>query len=221
MFTGLVLGRGKVVKLERVGIDAKLTIEAQFDLGEICVGDSIAVDGACLTVVEHRGKIFLADVSAETLSRTILGNYRPGDLVNLELALRMSDRLGGHLVTGHIDGLGILSAKDKVGDSIRLEFQVPEEIGYYLIEKGSIAINGISLTINECGDEFFSVNIVPHTAEKTTIDAWKIRDRVNLEVDIIGKYVAKFLGKISQGGEKKKDISLDFLARHGFVDRRT
>ncbi len=217
MFTGLVLGTGKVVRLNRRGVDARLTIEAQFDLGDVRKGDSVAVDGACLTVVEQGGKIFSADVSEETLSRTILGNYRTGTLVNLELALRMSDRLGGHLVTGHVDGLGLLVSRQKVGDSIKLEFQIPPELGFYLIEKGSIAINGISLTINECGKDYFSVNIVPHTAEKTTIGLWKEGDKVNVEVDIIGKYVAKFLGKVRGRKGSKKDIGLDFLSEHGFL----
>ena len=216
MFTGLVLGKGRVVRMDRRGVDVRLTIEPLFDMENVRKGDSVAVDGACLTVVEHKDRTFSADVSAETLSRTILGNYRPGTLVNLELALRMSDRLGGHLVTGHIDGLGILKSKEKVGDSIRLDFEIPGELGFYLIEKGSIAINGISLTVNECGEDYFSVNIVPHTAEKTTIGLWKVGDRVNLEVDIIGKYVAKFLGKVKQK-ESRKDIGLDFLAKHGFL----
>ncbi len=216
MFTGLVLGTGRVIRIDRTGVDARLSVEAQFDLEGVKKGDSIAVDGACLTVVDRKDRMFSADVSAETLSRTILGGYRPGSLVNLELALRFSDRLGGHLVTGHVDGLGELRARERVGESIRLEFQIPEELGFYLIEKGSIAINGISLTINECGRDYLRVNIVPHTAEKTTIGLWKVKDKVNIEVDIIGKYVARFLGKTNQS-KKKKDIGLDFLAEHGFL----
>ena len=216
MFTGLVLGTGEVIRFNRAGVDAEVTIEARFDLGDVKKGDSVAVDGACLTVVERKGRIFSADVSAETLSRTILGSYRPGRLVNLELALRMGDRLGGHLVTGHVDGLGELRKKEEVGDSIRLEFRIPEELGFYLIEKGSVAVNGISLTVNECGRNFFRVNIVPHTAEKTTISSWKVRDRVNIEVDIIGKYVARFLGKTNQI-KNKRDIGIDFLEEHGFL----
>ncbi len=175
------------------------------------------MDGACLTVTGYDGRVFTVDVSAETLSRTILGRYRVGELVNLELALRLSDRLGGHLVTGHIDGLATIKSSERIGESLKLEFSIGGDLSIFIIEKGSIALNGISLTVNECGDTFFSVNIIPHTVQKTTVSSWQIGDQVNVEVDIIGKYVAKFLGKIGVSEKKQSKLDRDFLARHGFL----
>ena len=217
MFTGLILGTGEVKRVERLGVGAQLTVEPRFEMEQLQEGDSVAVDGTCLTVVNCDKKAFTADVSLETLGKTIVGLYRRGNLVNLELALRMTDRLGGHLVTGHIDGIGVLKGEEKVGESWKLDITLPEGLAPFLIEKGSIAINGISLTVNTFMENTFSVNIVPYTLEKTTISRWRTGDKVNIEMDIIGKYVARFLQKGEITGKGKKHIDRNFLAQHGFL----
>lgn len=220
MFTGLIQGCGTLLRTERRGPDAAMVIQAQYAVGALTLGESIAVDGACLTVVSFQGNVFTVDVSAETLSRTTLGRKSPGSRVNLEQALRMGDRLGGHLVTGHVDGVGILRERNREGRSWRLVFQAPPELDPYIIEKGSIAINGISLTVNGCTDGSFDVNIVPHTFSETTIGEVKIGEAVNIETDLLGKYVEKmlrsFLGtnRASTGSSR---IDSAFLQKHGFL----
>jgi riboflavin synthase len=220
MFTGLIQGRGTLLRTERRGPDAGIVIQAQYTLEALTLGESIAVDGACLTVVSFQGNVFTVDVSAETLNRTILGRKSPGSRVNLEQALRMGDRLGGHLVTGHVDGVGILQDRGQEGRSWRLVFKAPPDLDPYIIEKGSIAINGISLTVNGCSEGSFDVNIVPHTFSETTIGDLKIGEGVNLETDLLGKYVEKmlrsFLGtnKAAAGSSR---IDSAFLQKHGFL----
>ncbi len=182
-------------------------------MAEIKLGDSIAVDGACLTVTSIQPQGFSVDVSSETLQRTTLGKRRAGDRVNLERALRLCDRLGGHLVSGHIDGLAVLSAREKSGEFIRLVFSAPEQLLKYIIEKGSVAIDGISLTVNTVTGRDFSVMIIPHTLEKTTLAGKGPGDQVNIENDLIGKYVEKLMGKRDADG----GITLDFLAKHNFT----
>ncbi len=219
MFTGLIEGTGTLVRIERQGRDSQLLIRADFAMEEMTLGESIAVDGVCLTVVSCHGERFSADVSAETLERTTLGEKRVGSRLNLERALRLGDRLGGHLVSGHVDGVGTLVEETREGRSRRLFFSVPEPLGSYLVEKGSVAINGISLTVNGCGADRFDVNIVPHTAELTTIGSWSVGQRVNIETDLIGKYVAKMLAAwrpkppAASSGSR---IDQDFLKKFGF-----
>jgi riboflavin synthase len=220
MFTGLIEGTGTLQRIDRLEADALMIIQANFDMGKIVLGESIAVDGACLTVVSFKGNVFSADISAETLGRTTLGRKAPGSRLNLERALRVGNRLGGHIVSGHVDGIGVLKDQRREGRSLRLFFSVPPGVSRYIVEKGSIAINGISLTVNGCTEDSFDVNIVPHTARETTIDEWRIGTSVNLETDIIGKYVEKMLsGRTTVAGESKDTGRIDesFLRDHGFL----
>ncbi|GLI33145.1 riboflavin synthase [Desulforhabdus amnigena] len=220
MFTGLIEGTGTLLRIDHQGPDAKMVIQANYAMEGLTLGESIAVDGACLTVVSFQGTVFTADVSAETLNRTTLGRKMAGQHLNLERALRMGDRLGGHLVSGHVDGIGVLKERKKEGRSWRLFFEVPRELSRYIIEKGSVAVNGISLTVNGCSEGSFDVNIVPHTAKETTISEFQIGDEVNIETDIIGKYVEKMLRSWTPAEEKStKSSRIDaaFLQRHGFL----
>ena len=193
MFTGIIEGLGAIREIRPAGQGRRLTVEAQFDLDQTKVGDSISVSGVCLTVVEIAGKRFKADVSPETLAKTTLGKAKIGERVNLERALRLSDRLDGHLVSGHIDGLGVIAHKKVVGNAVIVTVGVSESLTRYIIMKGSVAVDGISLTVNDCGRDRFEVSIIPHTAKLTTIGFKNIGDRVNIETDMIGKYVERFV----------------------------
>ena len=220
MFTGLIEGTGTLLRTDRQGPDARMAIRADFKMDGLSLGESIAVDGACLTVVSFKGGTFTADVSAETLSRTTLGQKSSGSRLNIERALRMGDRLGGHLVTGHVDGLATVRDRRFEGRSLRLFFTAPDELTRFIIEKGSVAVNGISLTVNGSSKEGFDVNIVPHTASQTNIGELEAGVEVNIETDLIGKYVAKLVR--APGGETGKEdaesrINVDFLKEHGFI----
>ncbi|HLB05825.1 MAG TPA: riboflavin synthase [Thermodesulfobacteriota bacterium] len=212
MFTGIIeaVGEVKGVRGNDKGTSLQVSIPESFD--DIKIGDSISVNGVCLTAKVINGGSFSADVSSETISKTTFGRIKIGGRVNLERALRLSDRLGGHIVSGHIDGTARLKERRDEGESVRLSFSLEKELLRYVINKGSIAIDGISLTVNEVGDGSFTVNIIPHTAKNTTILDRKAGDEVNIEVDIIGKYVERLLGK---GKENKIDSS--FLSEHGFL----
>ncbi len=214
MFTGLVEGVGEIVELSRMAEGLKLTVAPPFPAPELSLGESVAVAGACLTVVAVTGTTFSAEVSPETLARTTFSWKKVRDQVNLERALKLGDRLGGHLVTGHVDGLGVLKERQEGPASLLLKFELPEPLARYVIEKGSIALDGVSLTVNICQQNTFTVNIIPYTARKTTLAHLRVGDRVNLETDLIGKYVARLLGP--QGGGKS-DLTKEFLARHGFM----
>jgi riboflavin synthase len=212
MFTGIVEGLGKVKRLTMKGADAVLEIESGISLTEASLGDSIAVNGACLTVISKNNDNFQADVSAETLSRTTLKLLQAGHKVNLEKSLRVGGFVGGHFVLGHVDATGrILSQMQKSG-SLILAVEMNEKISRYIVEKGSVAIDGISLTVNKLEKSRFYVNIIPHTAVKTTLPAKKEGELVNIETDILGKYVEKLL-------QSNKGIDKDFLAQHGFIDK--
>ena len=196
MFTGIVAGVGSVASLARRGGDVELLIDAGgLPLAGVAIGDSIAVSGACLTATRIEGGRFAADVSNETLARTTLGRLRPGDRVNLERALRAGDALGGHYVTGHVDGLARLVAAHDDGRSLRLVFEVPTELARYVAPKGSVTLAGVSLTVNEVDGRRFGVNLIPHTRAVTTLGALREGDAVNLEIDIIARYVARLLGR--------------------------
>jgi riboflavin synthase len=217
MFTGLVEGVGRIKTIQRRQGEMQLMILPPFPATECRVGDSIAVDGVCLTVNHLAGDLFSVDVSGETLARSTIGLLKQDDVVNLERALRVSDRLGGHLVTGHVDGIGKILQKERRQRSWFFRIGVDPSLSRYTIEKGSIAVDGISLTINHCGERFFEVNIIPHTASETTLQRKKVGDLVNIETDMLAKYVEKFVK--GQGKEENKStISMDTLRKHGFED---
>jgi len=210
MFTGIIEGLGTVNRISRKGEDALLIVDTSVNLDDINVGDSISVSGACLTVTEKGAQRFSADVSAETLTRTNLKSLKTGDKVNLEKSLRLNSFLGGHLVLGHVDGIGKIQEKVSKATSILFSVEIDAGLSRYVVEKGSVAVDGISLTVNRCEKNRFYVNIIPHTAQSTTLGFKKVADLVNIETDIIGKYVEKFLNP-------GKGISTNFLAEHGFL----
>ena len=193
MFTGLIEEVGTVKGIRSQSGGMRLSIAGKTVLDGMKAGDSIAVNGACLTVVEMSHSVFGADVSKETLIKTTLGRLRVGDRVNLERAMRPADRLGGHLVAGHVDAVGVIRTIERTGEASLFTFEAPPEVSRYLIYKGSIAIDGISLTVNEVQGGRFTVTIIPHTARQTTLGFKKVGDPVNLESDMIGKYVEKFV----------------------------
>ncbi len=213
MFTGIIQGKGTIFEKRPMGGGMLFAIEADFDLDDPQEGESIAVNGVCLTATTIKGRRFTVDVSPESLSRTVLGELAMGSVVNLERALRLSDRLGGHLVSGHVDATTRVISRKPQGEFTVFTFAVPAGLGRYIIEKGSITINGISLTVNNCDRQSFSVAIIPHTLSVTTLNDVHAGDRVNIEVDIIGKYVEKLLSSRDSGG-----INPAFLAKHGFLD---
>jgi riboflavin synthase len=192
MFSGIVQAMGRVGVIERRGGDARLDIDAgALGLDDVAIGDSIAVAGVCLTVVAQDGTRFAADVSGETLARTTLGALAVGDAVNLEKSLRLADRIGGHLMSGHVDGVGKVIAIIDDGASQRWTFEVPAALARFIAVKGSISIDGTSLTVNEVGDNAFGVTLIPHTLAVTTFGARKPGDAVNLEVDLIARYLER------------------------------
>jgi riboflavin synthase len=220
MFTGLVEGIGTVKGLTREGEDMRLTLSPHFQLADTKVGDSISVNGVCLTVTRIKGESFCVDVSGETLSRSTLSHVKQGDKVNLERALRLSDRLGGHLVLGHVDGVGRILKKEQKQRSWFLRIGLDPALSKYIIEKGSIAVDGVSLTVNQWDQNGFEVNIIPQTGLETTLLNKKVGDLVNVETDLIGKYVEKFLAGEKSPGNKKNTslIDEDMLRKHGFGD---
>ncbi len=200
MFTGIITDLGRVRSLERKG-DTRFVFEIGTGTADLALGASVACSGACLTVVDKGPNWFAADVSAETLSKTTLGDWAEGRTVNLERALKLGDELGGHLVSGHVDGVGRLCSRAAEGDSLRLVFEAPAELGRCIAPKGSVAVDGVSLTVNEVEDRDggtmrFGVNIIPHTAQETTLGALREGDPVNLEIDLLARYVQRLLGKV-------------------------
>lgn len=186
-------------------------------MSDVKLGDSIAVNGTCLTVVDYSHSWFTADVMPETVDRTVLARLKAGDVVNLERTLRLGDRFGGHMVSGHIDGLGTISLLQKADIAILVSITAQADIMKFVIKKGSIAIDGISLTVVDCGADWFTVSLIPHTAAQTTLGFKQVGDPVNLETDIIGKYVEKLLGcHLPDTRTKDSAITLAFLSKHGF-----
>src|SRR4030042_49777 len=214
MFTGIIEDKGKVLGIEYRGQGKKLTIELPSYLTEVQLGDSININGVCLTIVKKMKRTMELDLSQETLQKSILGELREGDQVNLERALRLTDRLGGHIVTGHIDGRGKILEKKEERDFLRLRIRIPESISRYVVQKGSIAIDGISLTVNESQNEEIQLTLIPYTIEKPTLMDKQVGDRVNVEADVLGKYVEKLFGRADR---KSGDIDLSFLMEHGFT----
>ncbi|MFV3073574.1 riboflavin synthase [Niveispirillum fermenti] len=194
MFTGIITDVGRVVEIERRG-DLRLTIETRFDLDHVAMGASIASNGVCLTVVEKLAHAYKADVSAETIAKTTVGDWIVGTPLNLERSLKLGDELGGHLVYGHVDGVAEVVSVTPDGDSHRWRFRVPGTLKRFIAAKGSVALNGVSLTVNEVEDDVFGVNIIPHTTEQTTFGLIGPGARINLEVDMLARYVARLVGK--------------------------
>ncbi len=215
MFTGLIEGLGQVIENRPVSEGIRLVISSQFPLTDARLGDSIAINGTCLTVVEIVKDTFSVDVSRETLSRAGIGRLATGSKVNLERALLSNGRLDGHIVLGHVDAMGMVEEITKLPKSSVIKVSVPLDVSRYIVEKGSIAVDGISLTVNKCKDDWFMLNIIPATIQKTNIIFWKVGDYVNIETDIIGKYVERLL---NLGHEKKQQgLNVEFLAKHGYV----
>jgi len=219
MFTGLVLGMGRIDAVEKKGKETRLGIKALFSLPHIVLGESIAVNGVCLTVETFSENAFTAYASAETMSRTNLGKLKTGSKANLERALAMGDRLGGHMVSGHVDCVARVESVAPAGESNIYRLAFPEEYAALVVEKGSVALDGISLTVNAAGQGFLSVNIIPETQKVTTISGWKPGTEVNLETDVIGKYVQKMLGPYAGAATPKAapgGLGEDFFRKHGF-----
>jgi riboflavin synthase len=210
MFTGIVEGLGKIKRLTMKGADAVLEIESGISLADVVIGDSIAVNGACLTVTAKTDKTFIADVSAESLGKTTLHHLKAGEKVNLEKSLRVGGFVGGHFVLGHVDGTSRILSRTQKSGSLILAVEMDEKLARYIVEKGSVAIDGVSLTVNKLEKGRFYVNMIPHTAAVTVLDAKKEGDWVNIETDVLGKYVEKLL-------QTPRGIDKGFLAEHGFL----
>ncbi len=222
MFTGIIEGCGTIKKILAKGEGKRLSIYSDFDLSGSKIGDSIAVNGACLTAVSLNKKFFEIDMAPETVSRTNFKHLSPGARVNIERALRLSDRLDGHLVSGHIDGTGTIRSRINKSNAIIFSIELHHELASEMIEKGSVAVDGISLTINRCSDTDFEISVIPHTADITTLGLKTIGDEVNIETDMIGKYVKNFLYKTSMSekekiNQNKKDVTMEILAQNGFL----
>jgi riboflavin synthase len=214
MFTGLIEDLGTVRELRREGSSVRLTVGTALPTADLHLGDSVAVNGICLTVVALGSASFSADVSPETLECSTLGELTAGKRVNLERALRLSDRLGGHLVSGHIDAMATISERFQDHNAARFTFRLPAAVNRFVAEKGSIAIDGISLTVNAVTEETFAVAVIPHTLAMTTLQEKKSGDRVNIETDLIARYLARLLGVERP---PPASLNLDFLAKHGFL----
>ena len=194
MFTGIVSDLGKLRALSGADI-LRLEIETSYDLDTVDIGASVCCSGCCLTVVEKGENWFAFEASHETLAKTTMGAWRVGTTINMERALKVGDELGGHLVSGHVDGVGRVVRKEKDGESWRFSFEVPEELSSFIAPKGSVVVDGVSLTVNEVEDEVFGVNIIPHTAAVTTFGMLEEGDRVNLEIDMLARYIKRLLEK--------------------------
>lgn len=218
MFTGIIEAIGNIVALEPKGTDQRLHINTgKMDLRDVKLGDSIAVNGVCLTAVSLPGDGFWADVSGETLQKTTLGTLTIGHPVNLEKALTPTTRLGGHLVSGHVDGVGEVTSRVALGRTVQFRIAAPANLAKYIARKGSICVNGISLTVNAVNGAEFELTIVPHTLQETTMASLQPGDKVNLEVDLIARYLERLL--LGEQAERADSASLtrEFLAQHGFI----
>ncbi len=217
MFTGIVEELGIIRSLRLLPESGQLTIEGKTVLTGTQLGDSIAINGVCLTVISQSEHEFTVDVMAETLAKTNLAELKSGSRVNLERALQLQTRLGGHLVSGHIDGVGIIRKITPWGIAQVYEINAPPTLLSYILPKGSVAIDGISLTVIDVESDYFTVSLIPHTFKQTTLGSKGIGSSVNLETDLIGKYVARFMGINIVSSKNKPDLSLGFLAEHGFL----
>ncbi|WP_026840570.1 riboflavin synthase [Citrifermentans bremense] len=214
MFTGLIETVGELVSIEKRGASGSLTVKTSLPLDEVAIGASIAINGACLTVVRKGGGAVTFDISPETIDRTGFKNLKSGSPVNMERAMKLSDRLDGHLVSGHVDCVATIIERREVAGNIVFSFRFPPQYGKYIAAKGSVAIDGISLTVNTAGPDSFSINVIPHTAAKTTLIGKRVGDEVNIETDLLCRYLERLLAGRETGGE---GVTLDLLAKSGFM----
>ena len=218
MFTGIIQAIGKVTGIKDQGGDIRLGIDTgKLDLSDVALGDSIAVNGVCLTAVELPGNGFVADVSGETLSLTSLGNLKSGSPVNLEKALTLATRLGGHLVSGHVDGLGTVISRQEDARSVRFVIEAPAELAKYIVHKGSITVDGTSLTVNGVDGARFELNIVPHTLQETIMATYRAGSQVNLEVDLIARYLERLLLGDKAAEPGARGVTREQLLKAGFI----
>ncbi|EGQ8136003.1 riboflavin synthase [Vibrio parahaemolyticus] len=217
MFTGIVEAVGKLTAITPKGEDITVTVEVgKLDMSDVKLGDSIATNGVCLTVIDFGSNYYCADLSLETLKKTGFANYQVGEKVNLEKAMLPTTRFGGHIVSGHVDGVGEIVERNQVGRAIEFWVAMPAEISKYVAEKGSITVDGISLTVNDLRKNAFKLTIVPHTCEETTIDQFQVGRKVNLEVDVLARYMERLL-QGQQEEQPKSRITMDFLQQNGFA----
>ena len=217
MFTGIVEELGAIISMEQTLHGTRLTVLASAVLGDLKVGDSISINGTCLTVVTKGEQSFVVEVSPETLSVTTLGRLSGGAPVNLERAMKLNERIGGHLVAGHVDGVGTIRSRHQEGNAIILVIEAPHEVLRFCVHKGSVTVDGISLTINDVTDRTFSVAVIPHTAAVTTLGLKQVDDPVNLESDLIGKFVERLLQQRSQLPKSTPVIDKDYLQKRGLI----
>ncbi|MBI3546239.1 MAG: riboflavin synthase [Gammaproteobacteria bacterium] len=221
MFTGIIQSVGKIAAIEQKDGDARLRVAVgTLDMSGVNRGDSIAVSGVCLTAVEHSATEFAADVSGETLARTTFGRLRVGDAVNLEKSLTLASPLGGHLVSGHVDGIATVAARRDAGRSVQFRIKAAETLAKYIAEKASVTVDGVSLTVNSIDGAEFELNIVPHTLQATTFGQLKAGAAVNLEVDILARYLERLL-QGERVPQNSASVTREFLAQHGFIKQGT
>ncbi|WP_234495388.1 riboflavin synthase [Vibrio maritimus] len=217
MFTGIIEAVGTLKAITPKGEDISVTVEVgKLDMGDVKLGDSIATNGVCLTVTDYSETSYHADLSVETLNKTGFADYRVGDKVNLEKAMLPTTRFGGHIVSGHVDGVGEIVDRQHVGRAIEFWVQMPSELSKYVAEKGSITVDGISLTVNDLRKDAFKLTIVPHTTEETTIDHFQVGRKVNLEVDVLARYMERLLNAQAQS-EPESRLTMEFLQQNGFA----
>ena len=218
MFTGIIEEIGVIDSVKSQNASIRLGIECRGIMGDIGLGDSIAVNGVCLTVATYSSRIFMADIMPETIRKTSLEDLKIGSMVNLERALRLSDRLGGHIVSGHIDGTGTIFKKSEEGNAIWLGIRAKPEILKYIIPKGSVALDGVSLTVAHIDDESFGISLVPHTAKSTTLSSKNIGEKINIECDMLGKYIERLLlFENTKKSAAEKTLTMDTLKESGFI----
>ncbi|NKF49748.1 riboflavin synthase [Shewanella sp. WXL01] len=219
MFTGIIEALGTLTKIERQSNDIRLTVDSgKLDLGDVKLGDSIATNGVCLTVVECLANGYVADVSAETVALTGFANYQVGQKVNLEKAVTANTRLGGHMVSGHVDGIAKVVKREMRGQAIEFWLDAPKELARYIAHKGSITIDGVSLTVNEVDGSKFRLTIVPHTAAETTLTSMKAGDSVNIEVDLIARYLERLMDpSAAKDAGEHSGVTMELLAKSGFM----
>lgn len=219
MFTGIIESVGKVKAMQNMGGDIRLTIQTDLDMSDVKLGDSIATNGVCLTVIDFAQGYYVADVSRETIQRSTMMHWQAGQAVNVEKAMLPTTRFGGHIVSGHVDAVGEIIVARQDARSLYFEVDVPTDLARYLAEKGSITVDGISLTINHLNGHIVSLNLIPHTAQHTNISTWTVGRKVNIEVDILARYIERLLlgEKAAQTQKDTSKIDLNFLAQHGFL----